>query len=402
MNRYISVLCLLVTMYGPGAGTVQAFQGVALPRPEGPFGVGTTVRQWVDSTRLEGFTNDPYDQRRLDVYVWYPAALRSARSPTPYVPNIDETELVMGADYAAHVRNVRTNSTIEPALSRRPALFPVVVFSHGLGSLPMHYTVLAEELASQGYLVAAINHSFGSAATVLRSRGAQPLHEDWRAGFAISPEANRFWDDQITDWAADIVFVVNRLAAENDRATEFFGRRLDLSRVVTMGHSLGGSAALLAGQVDPRIKAVVNLDGAARNINARLPMPVPVFWMQRDRSMMDSVSAARNLRASRRVFRNFRQQLDANQDTLMSQAQPDSYVVSILRFHNNHFSDLPVAFGEPEGVVGFMDARRAVDIVRTYVVRFLAARMGQADVEELELLGRRFPEVRVLTVKNRP
>ena len=118
--------------------------------------------------------------------------------------------------------------------------------------------------------------------------------------------------------------------------------------------------------------------------------------------MMDSVSAAQNLRASPRLFRSFMRQLDANQDTLMSRAQPGSYLVSILRSHHNHFSDLPVAFGEPEGVVGFMDARRAVDIVRTYVVRFLAARMGQADVGELELLGRRFPEVRVLTVMNRP
>ena len=49
-----------------------------------------------------------------------------------------------------------------------------------------------------------------------------------------------------------------------------------------------------------------------------------------------------------------------------------------------------------------MDPRRAIEIVRTYVVRFLAIRMGQADVEELELLGRRFPEVRILEAKNRP
>ncbi len=402
MNRYTSAFYFVVALYGPGPGVLHAFQGVSLPLPEGPFRVGTTARQWIDSTRLEGFTSDPHDLRRLDVSVWYPAARRSARSPTPYVPNIDETESVMGADYAAHVRSVRTNSTIEPALSRRPARFPVVVLSHGLGSLPTHYTVLAEELASQGYLVASINHSFGSAATVLRRRGAQPLHDDWRAAFQISPEANRFWDDRITNWAADIVFVVNQLAVENEVATEFFGKRLDLSWVVTIGHALGGSAALLAGQVDPRVKAVVNLDGTARNVHTRFPMRVPVFWMQQDRSMMDSVSAARNLQTSQRLFRDFMLQLDANQDTLMSSAQPGSYVVSIRGSYHNHFSDLPVVFGEPDGVVGFMDPRRAVEIVRTYVVRFLAATLGQADVEELETLGRRFPEVRVLEARKRP
>ena len=147
---------------------------------------------------------------------------------------------------------------------------------------------------------------------------------------------------------------------------------------------------------------MVNLDGAARNVNARFSMPAPVLWMQQDRSTMDSVSAARNVRAPLRLFRNFMRELDANQDTLMSRAQPGSYVVAIQGSRHNHFSDLPVVFGEPDGVVGFMDPRRAMEIVRTYVVRFLAIRMGQADVEELELLGRRFPEVRILEAKNRP
>lgn len=391
--KHTTVLGVFLALLGPGAGTASGFQVDQLPRPTGPFGVGTTIRHWTDSTRQEHFTSDPYDLRRLDVYVWYPAALRSGRSPTPYVPNIDRTERVMGSDYAARVRAVNTNSTVEPALSRQPARFGVVVFSHELGSLPMHYTALAEELASHGYLVASVNHSFGSAATVLRRRGAQPLHQSWRFAFEITPEADRFWGEAITEWAADIIFVINQLAAEHRVPTEFFGGRLDLSHIVAAGHSLGGSAALFAGQIDPRIKAVINLNGPARSIHTGFPLNVPVLWMLQDRSSMDSASAARNLRASAVEFRTFMKRLDAYRDALMSQAPEGSYVFSIAGSRSNHFSDLPVVFGEPRSAAGVIDPSRVVDIVRAYVVRFLAVQAGQANAAELERLARRYPEV---------
>ncbi len=396
MKPYPTALGVFLAFLGSGAGTASGFQVDQLPRPTGPFGVGTTIRHWTDSTRQEHFTGDPHDLRRLDVYVWYPAALRSGRSPTPYVPNIDRTERVMGSDYAARVRAVNTNSTVEPALSRQPARFGVVVFSHGLGSLPMHYTALAEELASHGYLVASVNHSFGSAATVLGRRGAQPLHRSWRSAFEITPEADRFLGEAITEWAADIIFVINQLAAEHRVSTEFFGGRLDLSHIVAAGHSHGGSAALFAGQIDPRIKAVINLDGPARSIHTGFSLNVPVLWMFQDRSSMDSAAAAQNLRASAVQFRTFMRQLDAYRDTLMSRAPEGSYVVSIAGSRGRHFSDLPVVFGEPRSAAGVIDPSRVVDIVRTYVVRFLAVQAGQANAGELERLAQRYPEVELV------
>jgi hypothetical protein len=115
--------------------------------------------------------------------------------------------------------------------------------------------------------------------------------------------------------------------------------------------------------------------------------------MLQDGSSMDSTSAARNLRASAVQFRTFMRQLDAYRDTLMSQAPEGSYVVSIAGSRGSHFSDLPVLFGEPRSAAEVLDPSRAVDIVRTYVVRFLAVLAGQANAGALERLAQRYPEV---------
>jgi hypothetical protein len=238
----------------------------------------------------------------------------------------------------------------------------------------MHYTILGEELASQGYLVAAINHSFGSAATVLGRRGAQPLHPSWRSSFGVTQEAQHAWEEGATEWAADIVFVVNQLSAEHRVGTEFFGDRLDLARIFAVGHAFGGSAALFAGQIDTRIRGVVNLAGTTRSVHTRFPVNIPVLWMDQHRSMLDSIGVVRR-------------------DTVMGRARLGSYVASIAGIVPDHFSDLPLVFGPASQGVGAVAPRRAVEIVRTYVVRFLAVLIGRADPREMERLTQRYPEV---------
>lgn len=48
-----------------------------------------------------------------------------------------------------------------------PAKLPLVMFSHGLGGVPDVYQVLLQDLASHGFLVAAVEHNDGSAAVTL-------------------------------------------------------------------------------------------------------------------------------------------------------------------------------------------------------------------------------------------
>ncbi|EFJ50670.1 hypothetical protein VOLCADRAFT_120568 [Volvox carteri f. nagariensis] len=55
-----------------------------------------------------------------------------------------------------------------------PGLLPVVVFSHGLAGTRNAYSSICIELASQGYVVVALEHSDGSASCARLPRGADP------------------------------------------------------------------------------------------------------------------------------------------------------------------------------------------------------------------------------------
>ena len=46
---------------------------VKLPKPTGPFKIGTTIFHWTDTTRTEWLTEETDDLRKMMVQLWYPA-----------------------------------------------------------------------------------------------------------------------------------------------------------------------------------------------------------------------------------------------------------------------------------------------------------------------------------------
>ena len=114
---------------------------VRLPKPTGSAAVGTDQVQLVDRARAG---------RRLMLTRWYPAAAGAARRPlAPYASPRLATALGLPA-VRAHAR--------DRARPRRGPL-PVVLFSPGLGGPRVIYQALAEDLASHGYLVIAVDHT---------------------------------------------------------------------------------------------------------------------------------------------------------------------------------------------------------------------------------------------------
>lgn len=75
---------------------------------------------------------------------------------------------------------------------------------------------------------------------------------------------------QIDVGAADFLFVLNRLTELNigDRKKFPLAGRLDLSRLAAMGHSAGSEFAARACELDARLKACVDLDGAMVPVGA--------------------------------------------------------------------------------------------------------------------------------------
>src|SRR5260221_2902084 len=77
VRKIVAMATLVVMLTLLSSGDVRgAFAQTAanpFPAPTGPYKIGTVIRQWVDKSRDEDFTEAPDDKRQLLVQFWYPA-----------------------------------------------------------------------------------------------------------------------------------------------------------------------------------------------------------------------------------------------------------------------------------------------------------------------------------------
>jgi pimeloyl-ACP methyl ester carboxylesterase len=140
--------------------------------------------------------------------------------------------------------------------------FPVILFSHGLRENTFRYSAQLEQLASYGYIVVAIDHTYDNQATVFPDGRVARWSNRWEWAFSNDgPDEQRFIIAQLGVMVGDISFVVDELYRLNDEPSGIFNGKLDLDRLGFFGHSLGGAIAPLVCQTDLRFKACLNQDG---------------------------------------------------------------------------------------------------------------------------------------------
>jgi predicted dienelactone hydrolase len=235
-----------------------------LPQPNGCYPVGTRTVVLRDSHR----------SRDLLITMWYPA-VQGTFAPAPYMDKRTADALAdewkLQPDFQ---RLVRTHARLlAPIAEGGP--FPVVLLEHGSNVVPAIYTILAEGLASSGFIVVATNHPPDSLISVypdgheLKFTPYWPAEADRRTqGVAIGKFASEVL-------VADVRFVLDELHEMNSQ-DGFWHAHLNLSEVGIVGHSRGGTTAALATKQEPRILAGVNLDGSTYPGMNEDIRPVPV------------------------------------------------------------------------------------------------------------------------------
>jgi hypothetical protein len=347
-------------VWGSIAVGVAATQTVSvgqrgLPNPTGPFGLGKLTLLCVDNSRIEPLDSN-HGARRIIVDVWYPAdPTATGESNRAEYLAVEAIERVIGPEglkkqlgsaYDTVKAGVVTHAMIRAPFARSIRNSPVLIFSPGGGMIRELYTSQLEDLASHGYVVAALTHTYDGFLTVFPD-GSHVAYDGrrWPEPPSVEGEANL---NQLEWHADDIRFVLDELSRV-PQTTPFAGR-LDLSRVGALGHSFGGIAAAHACQKDWRIKACLNQDGAVASQPYFLDprgwgMDQPFMLIERAFRMeppSDEELAAMKL--TRERVNEIRKRLDSRRDLALRATGSGTYRVVLRRNGTSHmdFSDLKV------------------------------------------------------------
>jgi predicted dienelactone hydrolase len=251
---------------------------LTLPRPTGPYQVGTTSLHLIDRSRANLWATSP-SYRELMVSVWYPARDTSRYPRAPQMLPGAAAHFGSADGAAAQLYNVppgtvdwaaTLTSGHTGAPAARAGAFPVVLYSPGAGEDRTWGTTGVQDLASRGYVVVTIDAPYDSSEVefpggrVVGSVLNAELQQAQKNG-TLAALARKIVNVRV----ADTRFVLDDLTAlsrgghpSGASLPAGLARRLDLGRVGMFGVSAGGFTAAQAMAEDPRIKAGVDLDGA--------------------------------------------------------------------------------------------------------------------------------------------
>jgi predicted dienelactone hydrolase len=284
---------------------LAAHTTAAVPSPSGPRPVGTRIMRLTDRTRADPFLASG-TKRELLVRFWYPASLTQGCHLAEYTsPAVWSyfSELV-----GLPLPEVKTNSCLDAPIIE--GAHPLVVFTHGYTGTFTDYTFILEDLASRGYVVASVDHTYEATAVefpdgrLVKSVLGSHLANTWRT------------DDQSLSLALfvrsdDLKFVLDELERLNSAVDGPFTGQLDTSRISLIGHSLGGQATVLGIEQEPRFTAGVLLDGTLMATSiAATDKPVLIMaagrehWSENEYRLWDRLRGPRfavNLRGTEHV-----------------------------------------------------------------------------------------------------
>ncbi|WP_147533726.1 alpha/beta hydrolase family protein [Bacillus marasmi] len=309
---------------------VQLFPQYDQIEPTGDYKVLTKNYTLTDLSRKEEFTEDANDNRNVTIQFWYP-------------------------DVKAHSE-----------------AFPLVIFSHGAFGLRSSNYSTYQELASNGYVVCSIDHTYHAFMTE-QTDGKRIITNMDFMNDAMMAQNGELSEKEIyqleQDWmelrTGDMAFVLDyvkeHVKADND---ETIYSLIDLDHIGTFGHSLGGATSAQIGREDADVDAVVVIDGTmlgeiidfkdGKTVITNEPYPKPIL----------------NLFAEGHYQEAKKDSEYAN--TVAMKNAIDSYQVVIEGSDHMNFTDLPIISPILAGMLGTgsIDARECIQTTNNIILQF--------------------------------
>jgi predicted dienelactone hydrolase len=347
---------------------IEIHSNITLPNPTGQYQVGRTTFHWVDTSRVDSLSPQPYSKRELIVWVWYPATISKTDTIVPYdrAPWEKETgeqgNLIFRLIFARDGKKIHPHSFQNPQLADKKTKFPVLLMKSGIGTLATDYTAYAEELASHGYIVVGSDAPYSTFAIMMPDgRVINRTHEGNPGETAsMTSESTKLFNRLISIWTDDARFVLNKLEQINssDTSSKFFNR-IDTNLIGIFGHSFGGATAAQFCAIEPRCKAGINLDGSPYGSVIETGIDKPFMFLLADHAKENDPISVK---------------IKSNIKSIYNSVTADKYWFYLTGSQHFNFSDIPYQkewlIMRLSGATGSIGRRHGTELINTSVLNF--------------------------------
>jgi predicted dienelactone hydrolase len=347
----------------------------AIPAPDGPYKVGTRIYELTDSSRKELYSGKD-EARRFQIQVWYPSEPGPSDQRAPWMHHADvfapsiATYIKLPSFFLDHLALVKIPAYENSKVADPDQGFPIILFSHGWNGFNAQNTGQALQLASHGYVVVGVQHTYGAVVTVFDDGTIAKNNPAALPMDAPDEEYTAAAQTLAKQWSGDLGYALDFLTEENSHANSPFFKRLNLALVGVYGHSTGGGAAIQFCATDNRCKALFGEDPFMRTVSTEVlesGVIQPAFFMFSQR-WHDDVNSLNN-----RQFKPF-----------FEKSHEAFCAVYIEGTAHYDFSDLPLLspLAPKLGLKGPINGKRVITIVDDYLLSFFDMTL-KGDVSEL-------------------
>lgn len=351
-----------------------------LPKPSGKYGIGyDTPNSLVDVRRNDIFTNE--SGRSIVVQFYYPTDTKNGQDGR-YVDK--ETSLSplarlnhLPSFFFSHFKLVSLNASTRVPIAAGVGKLPLLIFSPGRGGFRNHNSVLVEELVSQGYIIACIDHPSTVAGVAVWN---QMLHDDESQNINVALDArmegtmSAAWGDEVTKYLAqDVSFLIDELKQQKiesdihlSPSNQFdnYANHIDFDKIGMFGVSLGGMTSAQACSADSRIKSCLIVDAYMPPTVLKNGIKQPVMILTRPPSDMIAEKWPIDVVA---LHQN-------TMHKIYEKASKDAYFLTIKGAFHANFSDAWLYVNQPLGrwlrFLGPTDGAIIQDIVNQNTLAF--------------------------------
>ncbi|QNR66904.1 dienelactone hydrolase [Paenibacillus peoriae] len=409
LGRLFIVIGLIAT-----ACFLYVFPVFDFPTPTGELKVGTQVFHFIDPSREETFGKTATGKRELMVQVWYPAQADTDK----YAPFIPDTQILryMAADYGLpgftfqHLKYVSSHAYSGAEVSSAQTSYPLILANPGNGSSRFLHTSQAENLASHGYIVAVIDHTYNTFATEFPDGRITTSTTNDLFSPAHDYQTSRGNRDKLGKvLTGDVAFALDQFELiQSGQITSHLKGRIDLGHVGVFGHSIGGATAYDA-SYDPRIAVGIDLDGGLYRLRDREGLRKPFLFINSEsyfeklKMVMDNrvyTDAELNRMGSTREWEDqVTEDKKLELERMREAVNEGGQVLYIENTEHLNFAD--VQFISPIfkmlGITGKIAPERANSVINAYMLDFFDRYLKNQGGILMKGPDSRFPEVKFVT-----